>query len=77
MEMCLSLSMSPLYPLRHALNKSVLQMDGTEADKCVKNRVWRSSVDSVMLVPDLFSLKDRFISCSEDCYQIAFDFQLL
>ena len=23
----------PLYPLRHALNKSVLQMDGTEADR--------------------------------------------
>ena len=60
MQVCLSLSMSPLYLLRHSLNKSVLQVDGAEADQCVKNPVWRSSVDSVTLVPDPFALKDRF-----------------
>lgn len=60
MQVCLFLSMSPLYLLRHSLNKSVLQVDGAEADQCVKNPVWRSSVDSVTLVPDLFALKDRF-----------------
>ena len=60
MEVHLSLFLSPLYLLRHALNMSVFQVNGAEADQCLSNLVWRSAIDTATHFPDLSSPKDLF-----------------
>lgn len=42
------LSLSPLYLLRDALNRNVLQMNAAEAEQCLRILVWRSEVGIVM-----------------------------
>lgn len=35
-------------------------MNGAEADQCLRDLVWGSTVDTVMYFPDLSSMKDLF-----------------
>lgn len=60
MEVSLSPSISPLYLLRDALNRNVLQVNGDEAEQCLRILIWRSAIGIVIFFPDLPSLKYLF-----------------